>query len=506
MKLIRLISNDPNGFFETTFNTEIILEPNSKIALQSASFKSALETIDVGLSNRRMTFLLKNSVDGSTENLGIVLDDKFYSDTNYNDLFLDIQKKFNESMGLTKNTIGIDFAVHTGFKNHVQIGYRRSYLVDYEDLELFGFIDNSHLSIASQSLRNTLNVSNANDSSRVISHIPIGDGVKIFRGIPSQDQANTDGCKIGLTQTDNIVGGIIDAEFFIKNNGDGQPYTFLDQKGLVVKTTAFNATCTGANKDILEIAVVGDQIIGSVYRHGQANSDTLFSTAYSQNDFLDLYPFVSIQAKQNDLSIEGVVYTPDMYFFDDPLQSSISSMHENYKLLSRKHNSLVTSLDNFKVGFTAAPVTPRPIDELLEGTLTMARALADYLGIKNKVTVSTEIQDVDEITNVELNVLSVEALKPFKGNIFTKNFIIELNSLNLESYDSEEGRRKNIIASIPKQEQIGVIEYEPNNLYFVNTKNNDTISLRNINCRILNIDGTTPNLDGTSILNFLIDN
>ena len=507
MKLIRLQTQDSEGFFETQFNTEIVVKPNSKIALQSASFKSALDTIDINQSNNRLTFLYKNLTTGATNVLGIVLDSAFYTDTNFEDLFKDIQKKFNESMVMDSDTLGIDFEVRVVPSGVIEIGYRRGYLADFEVLSDVDLItENTGVTLAGSAMFNSFDVSNPDDRVRIISGIPIGNGVKAFRAVPEETGANTDGCKIGLLENASLTAGVLDAEFFIQQNGNGQPYTFLEQKGLAIKTTAFNATSTGANKDFIELALVGDEVIGNIYRHGEANPDVLFTTPYSQNNLIDLFPFVSIQAKKDDLTVQHVMYTPDMYFIDeDDGLEPITRVHSLQQGIERNHNSHIVQLNSLAAGFTATPAVPRPIGQILEGTLTMARQLSNYLGIFSKVSTATEGEFTDIFTGTLVNALAVQGTKPFKGNIFTKNFLIELNSIDIDSYDSKEGRRKNIIASIPKQEQIGVIEYEPNNLYFVDTKNSSTISLRNINARILNINGTAPRLSGTSVINLLID-
>jgi len=502
MKLIRLVSTDPKGFFDTQFNSEIIVEPNSQIALQSATFKSALTTIDITQSNNRMTFTLTNLTDLSEITLGIVLDEIFYSDVNFRNFFNDIGKKFNEAMIMNSTTLGVDFSVIPDENNVIDVGYRRSYYTDFEVLDTVELIGgNTGITLAGNAMFNSSNVSNPDDRVHIISDLPLGDGVKVFRAVPFQTGANTDGCKIGLSQTDRDE--FVFAEYFVKNNGDGQPYTYLEQKGLTVKTSAFNATCTGANPDVMELSIIGDEVLGTIYRHGQANPDILFTTPYSQNDFIDLFPFVSIQAKKDDLTVRHVQFTPNMYFFDTDL-IPITRLHANYKHLHTKHDAAIADLKVITAGFTATPIAPRPIAELCEGRLTMARTVANYLGIRDKVTTATEQQFTDSFTGTLLNTLSISGISTFHGSIFTKNFLIELNSIDIESYDSAEGRRRNIIASIPQQEQINVIEYEPNNLYFVNTKNAQTISLRNINARILNIDGSTPTLSGSAVINLLI--
>ena len=504
MKLIRLHTSNPNGFFETQFNTEVVVDPNSKIALQSATFKSALQTLAVTNQNYRMTFVLTNLTDGSSDNLGITLDPAFYTDVNYNDLFKDIQKKFNETMLLNKNTLGIDFRVRLDDQNKVNIGYKRSYFTDFELLEDAGLIgENTGVAVNGFGMSNSVDVANVDDRIRVISGLPIGSGMKVFRVQLKELVNTTDGCKIGLTNTGFVTANVVDADFYIQSHGDSQPYTFLSAKGAAIGTSTFNSINTGLNPDFVEISVEGNEIVGSIYRETQANRDVLFRTPYSENDNIDFYPFVSIQAKSSELELDHVSYTYDMFFLEIG-ETPITRLRNEYKNLGKNHDKHVTLHLAATAGFTAVPVTPRPVAEVLQGRLTMARNMADYLAIVNKVSLADETQFTDDLTDAPANLLIISARDVFHGNIQTNNYLIELNSIDIDSYDSLEGRRKNIIASIPQQEQIGIIDYEPNNLYFVDTKNNHTLSLRNINCRILNIDGSTPQLEGVSVINLLV--
>ena len=63
---------------------------------------------------------------------------------------------------------------------------------------------------------------------------------------------------------------------------------------------------------------------------------------------------------------------------------------------------------------------------------------------------------------------------------------------------------QNIVAVIPTSNNShkSIIEFEPNNLYYVDIKQKTNI--RNLKCRILRIDGSKPVLTGLSVLTFLI--
>ena len=50
VKLIRIASDD-NGIFKSNFQNDIIVEPQSKMALLNATFKVAFETLNITSEN-----------------------------------------------------------------------------------------------------------------------------------------------------------------------------------------------------------------------------------------------------------------------------------------------------------------------------------------------------------------------------------------------------------------------------------------------------------------------
>jgi len=97
-----------------------------------------------------------------------------------------------------------------------------------------------------------------------------------------------------------------------------------------------------------------------------------------------------------------------------------------------------------------------------------------------------------------------EADKIFLATLSNVSFIIELRNIQINSYNSDTGQRQNIVAVVPQQTAglQGIIEYEPNNLYFIDILEDSLI--RNFTARILRIDGSTPKLSGLSVITLLI--
>jgi len=93
-------------------------------------------------------------------------------------------------------------------------------------------------------------------------------------------------------------------------------------------------------------------------------------------------------------------------------------------------------------------------------------------------------------------------------SVFNDTYLILLDTLDIDSYDGFGGDRKNILAVIPysddKTNLKNVLEYEPNTLNFIEMKNRNKFSLRNIGGRILKSNLTNPSLTGLSSITVLI--
>lgn len=105
--------------------------------------------------------------------------------------------------------------------------------------------------------------------------------------------------------------------------------------------------------------------------------------------------------------------------------------------------------------------------------------------------------------------------------INSDNFVVVLDSANVFSYDASKtdygssgidnpkianrGRRLNIIATIPKNDNVGYLEYEPNEITYIDLDNSMSKVIKNIEVRVLDKNFNRINTFGTSILTLLID-
>jgi len=112
-KLIRLTSDDTNAIFDTTLKQDIIIKPNSKIALKSLSVEVDNKTLIIDSSNDDITYQLSDPTGIKT----VKLTHDLYDATTAIFLFNDMNIKMNAS--LDTSTLGFNKDIKVEFKNSI---------------------------------------------------------------------------------------------------------------------------------------------------------------------------------------------------------------------------------------------------------------------------------------------------------------------------------------------------------------------------------------------------
>lgn len=94
MKLIRLQTNDANCIFDNSFNTDIIIEPNAKIALQNVAIVKNPARVNLTLANNKITYKLGSTAPEQDVKITVGT----YTQNNYETLFSDMTTKLNQSL------------------------------------------------------------------------------------------------------------------------------------------------------------------------------------------------------------------------------------------------------------------------------------------------------------------------------------------------------------------------------------------------------------------------
>ena len=126
MKLIRLTSDSNDGRFDNDYNDEIIIPPNSKVALQSVAVLADIEALEINGDNSAVQFEVKS---GNTRTIGLT--HEVYDQHNHHLFLNDLQLNLNQSLVYTDaqttladrapSELGFQFKVATSNKGKVNI-------------------------------------------------------------------------------------------------------------------------------------------------------------------------------------------------------------------------------------------------------------------------------------------------------------------------------------------------------------------------------------------------
>ena len=478
MKLIRLTTTDNFSNFDNDFSSDINIMENSKICLHSLSFQPIQNVIVIDGTNDTIDYNLTNSTPANTKT--ITLEQAVYTNINFQDFLDDMETKFNNSLTLTGKQIGAQFQCFVGVKTKkAEIGYK------FSPIKNDDFFTNLGITTGTAFIKKDNNVDTRFDGSRLTSDSPFIKGAGVLRvrisslGDNGSGNKEDNGFTIGLTETEpsKITGNAIIVKYGIKVGRNTDDYQSIQndsfQTHLGISPENFNdATLT--QNDVLELSVSEGKIRALVYRESQATADILFEETLDRTK--NLYPFLSFQG--GNLSTKANI----LRYNYDPTLYSINNKE------TQKNNIV-----DIHTGFTVSPpAVPRNSSTILRVNFPLS--ISEFLGFKQEIQIKS---------GIEVNLIG-DIL--FTATLINDSFLVEMKNIELESYDGFglNGTRRNILAIVPKSdESTGIIEYEPNNPYFIDM-NNTQKSFRNIRARLLRSDLEPVQISGLAILTILI--
>jgi hypothetical protein len=475
MKLVRMVTSDPEAEFNNYFNDELVLPPDGKIGMQNISIEREPQEIDINGDNDLIYYQI---IDG--EERSIQLDHTSYNDNTYPALLSDITDKLNNSNSWVAGTddnryLGVEWLAQIQSDKKVAIGFDSKSGGEYQtDWSL------NNVSRTALYYNKTVGQPDSSNNSSFAGFTEyLARGTGYFRSkIGNIDNAtggaiSADGYIIGLT-TKDISGKpttITDAEITYGIHITYATGTYRTIRDGVFSNTAINVGFVSANSpnnDVPECIINGDKVQLNVYQAGSGIPTQLTEFDYFNDK---LYPFIIFRAGSTRARAgkSGLRLTPSPYATVNPSES----------------------------GEVGAP--PARINNLYENIFLRfgAISLAEFLGYN------------------KLRYPSVGGLNKFDGyfweadNVFSAvdfadSFILELLDIPLDSYDGLKQQRKNILAVIPKSDEDGYLIYEPSTPYFIDIRNTKSILLRNIRARILKSDYSRYKMRGQATLTILI--
>ena len=509
MKLIRLTSDSNDGRFDNNFNDEIIIEPKSKVALQSLAVRSDIGSLRIDDNNHDVQFEV---VSGNTRTVTL---NNFTYDENDNHKFLnDLQLKLNQGLFYTdqqsatafKDEIGFQFKVAVGTAGQCQVqmantryGYSSVDAISEVFTELVDgeveFTRSSPPKIASSTAN--ANEARADEKHSIYGVKPFTTGCGVFRvklstwtndsspnasvgfemGLcdSKPDTWTTSANRTSIPETKKtfaIRGFQPTSNFSVKTSNDTDFALATNQNGANVAPDETN----GADADIIEISVQGPNIVCTVFRISETAGDILFTEPYEVDANgvpVPLFAYLTFHSSRANFEIVDMKFCPDAYL--EPRPSALVDEVETFGSGARPNAS--------RTGNTIKKIDFR------------TESVASFLGFNNIVNISPSGRS---------HIFTADDL--FKALIENECYIILLENIQLDSYDGLKQGRKSILASVPNPSNGDRVIYEPNTNNYIELNNANTISLRNIRARILYQDYTPVDTLGLSVLSLLVAN
>jgi len=566
-KLIRLTANSSDiigqqGIFEATFNDGILIEENSQMALLSATLTRSQDSLEVNSFNDLITF--KMGPDGADQGLiEVRIAHGKYNKFNFNNLLNSIQDRMNAGFDMirlgqhfgsqievsanTQNKVFFRFKYHAFTKgvggaipnNGVGVGtapwkysvrqingVNTPQLVKIqEDVAVIGVVQG-------QNLENGLRTGEGTGAYMFSSH-PFtkgcGDLIVRLHKVRASNDGNR-GCAgifVGLlVKTPELVNRLntnpsveerIQASEFAYGIGTDHSGNTATGFSIKIPSQATLKSITGINpldmngpvgldadKDMISLRLTEGQIQYVVHNNNMATAGVdgnltkgliIHSEPYvarhPNGDLIDYIPYIGFY---------GQISYPDG---STPGLTNISVADCSFEKLevadTEDENILVTSDGEESLGATPRPNASGRSNSPKINIIFNRESLANFLGYIE--------------TNLNPNGVKFPLprifIAPLDREIIysTNTYLVELLSEQVDSYDALEEGRKNILCPIPVTDRTlsdGIINYEPNNLFYIDMKNKRKRLIRNMRARIITDSYEPIAVVGLAELNLLI--
>jgi hypothetical protein len=518
--LIRLHTTDNNGNFDCDFHDDIIIKENTEIALHSLSVERQNKSIIIDSTNAVVQFQISSNV--GVHNVS--LPHGLLSRVNFVERMNGLTDVMNSSLRFFRGTpteiengtntnakeTGMQIKVHTSENKNVIVDFLYSECTNVLTSNASGLIQTNNMNVASNRFKSDDNTaSNSIDNlqhSNLTFKNPISLGTHISRCRVRQFANNdgaTSGFIMGITTNSNKIinnsltlgdmnyglrikqtGSIIEVK-----NGKSNPF---GNNGLNQTLVNFAGGGGGSNNDVLSIEIrenvagEGQKLFIMHYNAPAGNAHILLQADIDLRDSdgndIPYFFFISLLGKNDSIQLDHVGSCRNQFLI--PI----------IELTPQGHPQAGGQPPH---GLTLPPNVPATNRSDTDMSVTFSSTLADYLGFDSAVN---EYQGIDA---------TFTGNRQFQQVVGSDNYIIEMLNLNINTYDSFEKGRKNVLAYVPVSETIiddstGIVQYEPKERLFLPLANEYSQTLRNIRARIVANDYSQIDTEGLSSLNILL--
>jgi hypothetical protein len=475
MKIIRLVSTDPQGYFDNDFNEDITVEPNSSIALHSLTAEINIEQITVDAQNDLIQFKMFQTDDTFKV---FHVQQGIYNSSNYNTLFDDITVKMNKLMGNIQGEIGYQWQVGTDIatKKVNFCNKQGEYILPKSTGNRKFGTKNLTGTVGSGGVSGVWNRTTGAGTpgfydSFMYFKSPNCKGSSTLRTKIYQT-GFTDGFILGYTtkpyDTTTALINPSDIKYGIRCTEIGQVYkTILDGVETDSTTTAQIVATNNVANDNLSIDINKGNIKLNVTR-GDGATINLLTLDGAYNHTTDLFPVI-VFLGDNNCRLYTISFSSDAF----------------YNIINEQ---------NYEISLNALPSAgTKDGNRILQfGDIDMSK----YLGYKLT-------QYTQGVVNGATNFLSDV---PFSPSDFSDSFVIELQNINIDSYDGLTNKRRNLLHTIVQADVIrNRLTYTAPYPLFLNLNNQHKMVLRRVRARLLREDLTPTSLTGYSQITLIIN-
>jgi len=479
MKLIRLTSTNSDGHFNNDFYEDIILDKNSQIALQNASFEIDVNSITINGTNNTLIFQLSNG------NIRTVkLTPGIYNNSNYNSLLNDIGAKLNSGLTNFGKELGSQWRCILEKSKKITAEYKTNQAI--QDLNNWVLTNTSWIGVNNTTIGSSNGTPSTDRNVNYLSYnFPQCKGGCVFRSkiqtlVNNGASQTTNGFIVALLNKhpDSITGDIqnTDITYGVQVHRPTDPYHFFDNGVITASTELPNYFGVGNNNnDIMAISITQGRIRGEIYFNGGTSTTpkVLFNSTY--DNVSDLYPVIIFRGDN--------VHSRATFIrvIADPFYSESVGIYEEAE-----------------VGTT--PYPPQAVNFKSNSYLEYSPSLAEYLGYEsNRIPNTGTFLSVSQTFTSENN---------FTGANYSDAFLVEMMNLSLNSYDGYTNQRQNYLCVIPASDDNSndTVIYTPPYPLFIDIGNKEKMTLRTVRCRLLNNDRSPIRLKGLGTITILITN
>lgn len=475
MKLIRLTSVNSN-LFEINFNEDIIIPKGSQMGLKNISIKQFVPFLNVNALRDTVAVTVDQANVAGKE---ITLDHaRYYNDnTDLYDFMTMFNDKLNVALTLTGRELGIEWLVSL-IDSKVVIQYK---MCNFDFLPVYyDFTSDVGLNIDSGQLSSSTRTTNQKD--KYYSKHVFTKGSGVFRCRINKfvdNNAGSTGFEIGLSdvnpsswedsntmttaqRTFALIAEESDTNYKFINDSDSIQDSNIQPEKYAPETTPIN--------DILEISISLGTIRGTIYQ--DSGIQQIFNFPIKSG--IDLYPYIILYGKSDDIIIDDIKQCMSPY--DDVVKADYPKF-TNAQLYSHSSNPPPQQ-------DTSSTIT----------NITMPQFVGEYLGFSNPVLTQT----ANEVKFTGATEFTIH-------DASDDGMVILCDSLNLDSYDSDNKGRLNTLAVIPNlMSESRFIGYEPSTINFIDITNIADISLRNMRFRIVDKNIESVKLSNKAVMTILI--